>query len=56
MPPIKTVFAIQFIKAKPRYKAPVICNNKVGKTVDVRPIEFKISPYIKVDEQGFVLL
>jgi len=43
IPPIKTAFAIQFIIAKPRYKAPTICMINVGNSVADCPTAFRIS-------------
>ena len=43
MPPIKTVFAIQFITANPKYNAPIICISRVRVSVGETPVLFKIS-------------
>jgi len=43
IPPINTVLAIQFIIENLRYNAPVIRTNKVGSSLAVPPMLFKIS-------------
>ena len=43
IPPINTVLAIQFIIANPRYNAPVNWTKRVGSSLAVPPMVFKIS-------------